>query len=362
MNDPLNPITPEEQEQFTPLTPADAPKSQWRRWHLPILALLAIASVIIVTRHRAPAPYQQDRGAVFGTFYNITYQSPDTLQRHIRAALQQVDASLSMFNAQSTLSRMNRGEAVQADSLFRHIFQLAQQVSDATDGAFDITVAPLVNAWGFGFKKGALPDSAAVDSLRQLVGYRRVHLDAAGRLHREDPRMILDCSAIAKGFGVDMVADVLRAHGVTNYMVEIGGEVVVSGRNPKGELWHIGVNRPTDDPASTRSDLDTLLTLTDCAMATSGNYRNFYTTADGRRVAHTIDPATGYPVQHSILSATVLAPTCAEADAFATSFMVMGLERAKAVLRQHPELQVYFILDDNGRYATYSTIRQQQTN
>ena len=202
MNDPLNPITPEEQEQFTPLTPADAPKSQWRRWHLPVLALLAIASVIIVTRHRAPAPYQQDRGAVFGTFYNITYQSRDTLQHDIRAALQQVDASLSMFNAQSTLSRMNRGEAVQADSLFRHIFQLAQQVSDATDGAFDITVAPLVNAWGFGFKSGDMPTPQQVDSIRCFVGYQKVTLtDGQGhpagqhakgqalRIAKSDPRV-----------------------------------------------------------------------------------------------------------------------------------------------------------------------------
>ncbi len=360
MNDPLNPISPEEKEQFTPMTSADAPPSQWRRWHIPVLLILAIASFIIVKRHNAPDPYQKNAGAVFGTFYHMTYQSKDDLQKEIMAALMQVDSSLSMFNPQSTLSRMNRGEAVVADSFFRHVFQLSERVSAATDGAFDITVAPLVNAWGFGFKQGALPDSAAVDSLRRMVGYRRIHLDAEGRLHKEDPRMVLDCSAIAKGFGVDAAAAVLRAHGVTNFMVDIGGEVVVSGMNPKGKMWRVGVNSPTDDPESNSTALDTVLALTDCAMATSGNYRNFYTTDDGRRVAHTIDPATGYPVQHNILSATVLAPTCAEADAFATSFMVMGLERAKNVLLRHPELQVYFITDDNGGYATYSTLKNSQ--
>ena len=357
MTDPLNPITPEEREHFSPLTPADAPRSQWRRWHLPVLALFIVASVLIVTRRHAPAPFQKDEGAVFGTIYHLTYQSEQNLQADVEAALQRVDSSLSMFYPQSLISRINRCEDVVADTLFRHVFTLAMQVSEATDGAFDITVAPLVNAWGFGFKSGALPDSAAIDSLRQLVDYRRVHLDADGRVHKDDPRIIMDCSAVAKGYGADVAADVLRQHGVENFMVEIGGEVVVSGRNPKGEAWHVGVNRPDDDPQSVSNALDTVLTLTDCAMATSGNYRNFYTTADGRRVAHTIDPATGYPVQHTILSATVLAPTCAEADAFATSFMVMGMERARAVLSRQRQLQAYLIYDSLGDYRVFSTIR-----
>ena len=141
-------------------------------------------------------------------------------------------------------------------------------------------------------------------------------------------------------------------------MVEIGGEVVVSGKNPKGEPWRVGVNKPVDDPTSTSNELETVLNLTDCAMATSGNYRNFYTTEDGRRVAHTIDPATGYPVQHSLLSATVLAPTCAEADAFATSFMVLGIDSARNVLARHPELQVFFIYDSLGTTRTFSTISE----
>ena len=379
MKDPLNPIDIEDGEElednedtalpkkknptFEPLTPKDeAPKSQWRRWHLPVLVLFAVASYLIITRHSSGAagtnaPFQQDEGAVFGTFYHVTYQYADDLHDDILAELLRVDASLSMFNPKSTLSLINRGESDETDSLFRTVFRLAQQVSEATDGAFDITVAPLVNAWGFGFKNGTLPDSAAVDSLRQLVGFRRLHLSDDGRLQRDDPRMVLDCSAVAKGFGVDQVARLLRARGILNYMVEIGGEVVVCGTNPKGQPWHVGVNKPVDDPESQSNQLDTVLTLSDCAMATSGNYRNYYTTEDGRRVAHTIDPATGYPVQHSILSATVVAPTCGEADAFATSFMVLGLDRAREVLQQHPELQVYFICDSAGTYRTYSTIR-----
>lgn len=358
MSDPLNPIDPD--QKFDPLTPADAPKSQWRRWHLPVLALFAIASYLIITRRNAPAPYQKDEGAVFGTFYHITYQSRQQLKDSIEAQLKAVDQSLSMFNPTSTISRINNGESTQTDSLFRTVFRLAQQVSADTRGAFDITVAPLVNAWGFGFKHGSLPDSAAVDSLRTLIGWQRVSLSTDGSLRRDDPRIILDCSAIAKGFGVDVVANYLRAQGIVNYMVEIGGEVVVSGVNPKGEPWHVGINRPIDDPESTASELDTILAITDCAMATSGNYRNFYTTEDGRRVAHTIDPATGYPVQHSILSATVLAPTCAQADAFATSFMVMGLDSARAILARHPELSAYLIYDSLATYRTYSNIVENQ--
>ena len=383
MTDPLNPIhniqQPTEEELmevdgneddsqqtesdnngFSPLTTKDAPKSQWRRWHLPVLAFFAIASYLIVTKKDAPASYQKDEGAVFGTFYHITYQSKTSFKDSIEAQLKAVDQSLSMFNPTSTISRINSGESTQTDSLFRTVFRLAQQVSEATHGAFDITVAPLVNAWGFGFKHGSLPDSAAVDSLRSLIGWQRVSLNPDGTLHRDDPRIILDCSAVAKGFGVDVVANYLRAQGIENYMVEIGGEVVVSGVNPKGVPWHVGINSPVDDPESASTELDTILSLTNRAMATSGNYRNFYTTDDGRRVAHTIDPATGYPVQHSILSATVLAPTCAMADAFATSFMVMGLDSARALLSRHPELSVYLIYDQHGSNATFSTIVENQ--
>ena len=335
-----------------------SPPSQWRRWHLPVLLLLLIGTIVIISRRHAEAPFQKEEGAVFGTFYHVTYQADRSLKDSIEAQLHAVDASLSMFNPQSVISRINQNVDVQTDSLFRRVFTLSQQVSRATDGAFDITVAPLVNAWGFGFKHDALPDSAQVDSLRALVGWERVSLDASGRVHKADPRMVLDCSAVAKGFGVDVVAQYLRSHGIQNFMVEIGGEVVVSGTNPKGQSWRVGVNKPDEDSTSTSHELQTVLQLTDRAMATSGNYRNFYV-AGGRKLAHTIDPHTGYPVQHTLLSATVLAPTCAEADAFATSFMVLGLERTKALLPSFPQLQVYLIYaDEAGNYQTFSTIAE----
>lgn len=165
--------------------------------------------------------------------------------------------------------------------------------------------------------------------------------------------MMLDCSAIAKGYGADVVADVLRRHGVKNFMVEIGGEIVTSGVNPDRLPWKVGVIKPTDDSLSVSHELQTILNVTDVAMATSGNYRNFYYEG-GKKFAHTIDPQTGYPVQHSLLSATVLAKTCAIADAYATSFMVMGVERAQQVLERHPELMAYFIYDNgHGDHAVW---------
>ena len=156
---------------------------------------------------------------------------------------------------------------------------------------------------------------------------------------------MLDGSAIAKGYGVDAVGKYLERQGVRNYMVEIGGEVRVRGINPKGELWHVGINKPNDDPTNLNNEIEEVLQITQRSMATSGNYRNFYE-KDGKKYAHTIDPRTGYPVQHSILSSTVLAEDCATADAYATSFMVLGLDKAKAVLAQHPELMAFFIYSD----------------
>ena len=318
-----------------------------KKWHLPFLLFLIIGTVFIMRQaHPAAAPFQQEEGMIFGTSLHATYQCDSSLHDEIMEELQQVDASLSMFNPRSTISRINRGEDFHTDSLFRYVFTMSQQISQATDGAFDITIAPLVNAWGFGFKNGALPDSAQVDSLRSLVGWDRITLTDDGTISKQDPRMVMDCSAVAKGFGSDQVASLFRRKGIHNYMIEIGGEVVLSGTNPKGKPWSIGINKPVEDSTSTNNELQTILQLTDCALATSGNYRNFYISEDGRKLAHTIDPHTGYPVQHSILSSTVIAPTCAMADAFATSFMVMGLDKAKQVLKAHPQLKAYFIYAD----------------
>jgi thiamine biosynthesis lipoprotein len=226
------------------------------------------------------------------------------------------------------------------------------QISKETDGAFDITVAPLVNAWGFGFKNGIEPTSEQVDSLMQIIGYQKVSL-SAGKVTKTDDRVMLDCSAIAKGYGTDVVARLLRSKGITNFMVEIGGEIVTSGVNAENQPWRVGITKPVEDPMGTTGEVQSIVKITDKAMATSGNYRNFYY-KDGKRYAHTIDPKTGYPVQHNILSATVFAKSCAVADAYATSFMVMGMEKAQQLLEQHPELMAYLIYsDEDGKNAVW---------
>lgn len=290
---------------------------------------------------------------IFGTIMNVTYTSREDLHDSIMECLHRVDASLSMFNPQSTISRINRGETDSLDLHLQAILPMARSVSEATNGAFDITTAPLVNAWGFGFKHSQLPTDTQVDSLRSMVNYKFITWQE-GRIFKENPDVVIDLSAIAKGYGVDMVAHLLNEHSVQNYMVEIGGEIVCRGNNPKGEAWHIGINRPIEDSTCTNNEVQEIIEVHDRAMATSGNYRNFYIAPDGRTLSHTIDPTTGYPVQHSLLSSTVLAPTCAMADAFATSFMVIGIDSAMKIVGKHPELEVYFIYaDSTGAYRTW---------
>ncbi|MBP3285415.1 MAG: FAD:protein FMN transferase [Prevotella sp.] len=322
-------------------------------WQLPFLLLLIVGTILIIRQQQA-MPYQLNKGPVFGTFYTINYQSDKDYHEEIKAALQDVDDALSMFNEQSIISHINRGDDGEANDMFMEVFNKAMEVSKETDGAFDITVAPLVNAWGFGFKNGELPTRQQVDSIRQFIGWKKV--TAEGKtIKKTDRRVMLDCSAIAKGYGVDVVARLLKDKGITNFMVEIGGEIITKGISPKRVPWKIGVIKPTEDSLQTSGEYQTILNVTDKAMATSGNYRNFYYKG-GKRYAHTIDPKTGYPVQHNILSATVLAKDCATADAYATSFMVMGLEGAKVILERHPELMAYLIYNnqDNNLAVWYS--------
>jgi thiamine biosynthesis lipoprotein len=297
-------------------------------------------------------PYQKSADFIFGTSYSVIYQCDSDLSQSIKNELMKVDRSLSPFNEHSVITAVNNNQEVVLDNMFQEVFQKAMAISRETDGAFDITVAPLVNAWGFGFKNGTQPDRHQVDSLKEMVGYEKLSL-VNGKVQKKDPRMMLDCSAIAKGYGTDMVARLLKERGVQNYMVEIGGEIVTKGVNAQRVPWKIGVTKPDDDSLSVGNELQTILNVTDKAMATSGNYRRFYYKG-GKRFAHTIDPKTGYPVQHNILSATVLADDCATADAYATSFMVMGMEGAKRVLERHPELMAYLIYDDgHGKNAVW---------
>lgn len=310
-----------------------------RSWAAVVL-FLVVFLVANAMRRCEKNTYQYDEGLIFGTFYHITYKSTESLAEEIKQQLLRFDASLSPFNDTSLITRVNRGEPVETDAWFDHVFTASQQIYRRTGGAFDPTVSPLVNAWGFGFRQGIFPDSTQVDSLLAHVGMDKLSLDGH-RVVKSDSLVTLNFSAIAKGYACDVIGRLLADRGIDDYMVEIGGEVVVSGRNPEGNAWRVGVNRPTIEGGEAGT-IEEVLQLTSGGLATSGNYRN-YRVVDGKRIAHTIDPATGYPVQHSLLSATVWAPDCMTADAYATAFMVMGLERSRALADSLPGIEALFL-------------------
>lgn len=332
------------------------------------LLALAGATFFIINRNQ----YRVTEGKIFGTTYHIKYSSTHDLSDEIQATLNAVDNALSMFNQESTLSRFNRNEPYEADAMFCEVITLSQQVSKETEGAFDITVAPLVNLWGFGFKNRAQVTDEQVDSIRQFVGYNLLDVnpkynpkekvtssgssaDSNPFLTKKDARVTIDCGAVAKGYGVQQVAKMLSKKGCTNYMVEIGGEIVVKGNNPDGKSWTLGINKPVEDSTNVNNEIEQIIRVTDKAIATSGNYRNFYYQGS-RKVAHTINPATGYPVEHSLLSATVVHSSCAMADAYATSFMVMGLEAAQRFVESHKDLEAFLIYaDKQGQYQTWQS-------
>ena len=330
------------------------------------IGLVALAMCRTKEAETQALSYHKLEGTVFHTIYHITYQGERDYHDEIKQLFKEFDGSLSMFNDTSIITRMNNCDtSVVANRYFRHVFTKAMEVSEATGGAFDITVAPLVNLWGFGFKNSDNVSQAAIDSILQFVGYKTVHLDEEGHLHKDDPRTIMDASSIAKGYMSDVVADFLREQGVENYMVEIGGEVALNGVNPKGSRWSIGINKPTEDSTQVNSELQDILYMSEGGVATSGNYRNFYY-KDGKKYAHTIDPHTGYPIQQDILSSTVIARDCMTADAYATAFMVLGKEKAMEVLAKDTTLMAYFIVDapdadGNGGYEiVYSPALEQR--
>ena len=319
---------------------------------------ILLLALFVFAACQQPKQYVSKEGFIYGTVYHVTYESEGgkDLQPEIEAVMNDLNQSMSTFDSTSTISKVNRNEPTTLDPYFLKVFKRAQEISTITDGAFDMTVAPMVNVWGFGFKNKEQVTPELIDSLLALTGYQKVHIEN-GQLVKEHPNTMLDASAIAKGFACDLVADFLQQKGCKNFMIEIGGEVVAHGQNAKGNAWSIGISNPNDHEFFTQQKLKAIVSLTDRALATSGNYRNFYV-EDGVKYAHTIDPKTGYPVQHSLLSTTVLAKNCMTADAFATSFMVSGLEKSIEIANQVDEIDVYFIYsDENGDYQTYVSPR-----
>ncbi|RAI94995.1 FAD:protein FMN transferase [Algoriphagus yeomjeoni] len=294
-------------------------------------------------------------GNTMGTTYNVTYLDEESrdLQASIDSLLIVFNQSLSTYIPDSELSQFNLGDTLDFNLPYLlPVLEASQKVYENTNGAFDPTVGPLVNIWGFGPSGPELKDSVDIKNLLTTVGFSKIEFDQE-QLRKKVPGIYLDFSAIAKGYGSDVVAEFLKNKGVSNYLVEIGGELVANGTNEKGELWKVGVNRPEE--SANASDLISIIALQDRGMATSGNYRNFYV-RDSVKISHTINPATGYPVNHTLLSATVLAKDCMTADAYATAMMVMGVDRAIQLDSTLNQIEVFLIYDDGkGGFKTYAS-------
>lgn len=293
-------------------------------------------------------------GEAQGTYYAISYYDDKNrnFQNEIDSLFREFDMSASVYKKESVISRFNRNDSsVIADSVFTAIFNKAMEVSEITKGAFDITVMPLVNAWGFGFTERTKVDSAKVDSLLPLIGYHKIKL-VNGKLVKENPGMMIDYNAIAQGYTSDLIGKFLEEKGISNYLVDVGGEVLSKGKKPDGSWWQVGIEKPAADADSPR-EIETIVPLKDKALATSGNYRKYFSEG-GHKYSHTIDPSTGFPVQHSLLSVSVIADDCMTADAYATAFMVYGVEKTREFLAERNRgLEVFMIYDHQGETKTW---------
>ena len=324
---------------------------QKNKWFALVFVIIA-ALVLLLFPSEPKMRYYHHEGKIFGTYYNIRYEGSMDLHNQIQERLASFDASLSMFNQESVIARINRNEEVCTDSLFERMYHEAQVVSRMSDGAFDITVRPLVNAWGFG-NNSQHTASPNVDSIMAFVGYDKIRL-IDHHLVKTDERITLDASAIAKGYACDVVANLLRENGCENLLVDIGGEVVLQGVNDKARPWRVGITRPTINATGAEQELQEVIESSNLCMATSGNYLQYYY-HDGQRRSHTIDPRTGYPVSHNLLSATVIAPDALTADAYATYCMVIGLEQSKMFIESVPEMEACLIYDDAGEFRIWKS-------
>jgi thiamine biosynthesis lipoprotein len=309
-----------------------------------ISVLLGSIYILFCTCSNSPK-LTQISGEGIGTYYSITIADENNVVKsQIDSIISELNLTASIFHSNSLVSKINRNETDTLNPILKHILEVSLQVCEETDGAFDCTVGEVVNLWGFGKDAKKENSPAELAKAMETVGYSKIKI-IENKIIKENPRTQLNFNAIAKGFCVDMVAAFLTSQGLKNFLVDIGGELYVSGNRAQGRMWQVGIQKPTE----TKEDAiaaEEIMELTDIAVATSGNYRN-YMEENGKRFGHTIDPCTGHPTQNNLLSATVLASTCALADAYATAFMVMGEEKAKTFVCSHPEIQAHFITIKN---------------
>ena len=310
--------------------------------------ILMIAGLGVYFLSKKEVKYIHNEGEAQGTTYSITYLQPNgiDLQNKIEARLHEFDMSLSSYIPNSIISRINRNDTtVRTDVLFETMFNEAQEVSKRTSGALDITVGPLVKAWGFAFGNNDHSKLTNVSDFLPYIGYEKVRLKDH-KVIKDDPRILIDANSIAQGYSSDIIAKLLQDNKCQNYMVEIGGEIVCKGLNDKGQKWRIGIDKAIDDSTSTTDELQTIISITDCAVTTAGGYRKFYI-KDGKKYSHIINPHTGRPIDNNMLSVTVVAPTGIMADAYDTPFMVLGVDSCLKICKRTPGLECYLIYSDN---------------
>lgn len=295
-------------------------------------------------------------GYTQGTTYSIRYMSPkgENHQKIIDQVLLKVDHSLSTYKEASVISKINNNESMQTDSLFIDVFEMAVKIAKETDGAFDPTIAPIVNFWGFGFEEIQNKDEKVHAGLMETVGYESLSLKDC-LLVKTHPNTQLDFNAIAQGYTVDLIAQELQKIGIRDYMIEVGGELICNGLNAEGQLWRIGIDKPTEEIEEKR--FQAIIEVDNKAVASSGNYRNFNVDEkNGEKYVHTIQPKSGKPIQSNLLSVTIVSESCIEADAYATACMVMGLEESIAFIDKKPELEALLIYSGpKGQWLKYQT-------
>ena len=323
-----------------------------------LAAALIGALIFIITQNNNSGPYISIAGFTQGTSYHITYQSPgsDTLelQQEIDDLLAEFDQSLSTYIDTSNISRINRNETDRVDPYFEAVFNESKRINKLTNGAFDITVGPLIDAWGFGPGMKMEMSQEVIDSLMQFVGMDQVHIEN-GRIVKALPGIRLDVNAIAQGYAVDVVAEFLQKQKVKNYMVEIGGELTTEGLSPRGDHWRVGVDKPVFGNMMPGQEMQEVVSLSGKSLASSGNYRKYYE-LDGKKIVHTIDPLTGYTRMSNLLSVTIITEKCITADALATSCMVLGLEGSKELINSLEDTDALLIYtDEDGLYLEWTT-------
>lgn len=294
--------------------------------------------------------FHKFEGSALGTYYAITYKGKENpaLASGVDSILNDINMTFSIFKPSSIISQINNNQEVILNDDFIEVFLLAQQIGKETDGALEMTIGPLVNLWGFGKnEREADISQAEIDSIRSIIGYWKIRLER-NTIIKDNPNIQLNFNAIAKGYAVDKVADFMVKNGYKDCVVDIGGEIVAKGKKYHDQEWNIGIQTPTKTRDGEMRAAQSFH-LQDRATATSGNYRNYFE-ENGQRFTHIIDPTTGYPEKSNLLSVTVIADRCATADAYATAFMVMGVQKTKAFLKNHPELTCIFISDDHGEY------------